>query len=108
MTCCVYGCTSKGWINTDLSYHHFPKSGKIVKVESKLGLIETKDRRLTWKEKLKMCRKASDYIRVCSLHFQETDYFIGDKILIKSFTKKRFPTMENQSKICLEDKVLMT
>lgn len=74
--CCVPQCSS--WVKTrpELSFHTFPKAGKQkVFVETKFGNRELVDRKQAWIQKLKIGKKVSDYMRVCSLHFDESDYF---------------------------------
>lgn len=55
----------------------FVSKGRIVEsiVETKLGNKELVDRRKIWIKALKIGKKVSDHMRVCSLHFSDQDYF---------------------------------
>lgn len=73
--CCVPQCSS--WVkrNPELSFHTFPKAGKErVVVETKLGNKELVDRRQMWIRLWKIRKNPSIHMRVCSLHFDESDF----------------------------------
>lgn len=73
--CCVPQCSS--WVkrNPSLSFHTFPRAGKSkVVVETKFGSKELVDQRQMWIRVLKLGKKPSDHMRVCSLHFDESDF----------------------------------
>ena len=71
--CSVFGCSSKACKNPELSFHHFPRIGKIkVNHVNKLGEIDLIDRRLLWERVLRMPRKLQ---KVC-----ESVDFILNKI----------------------------
>ena len=73
--CCVFGCNSKACRNPELSFHHFPKAGKVqINHVNKLGQSEMIDRRKFWERILKMGKKVTQSMRVCSLHFVNDDY----------------------------------
>lgn len=74
--CSVYGCSSKALRCPQLAFHGFPPAGiRKVKIENELGLEEIVDIRKAWEIVLKMGKSSSKYMRICSLHFQESDYF---------------------------------
>ncbi|XP_066587815.1 uncharacterized protein [Prorops nasuta] len=76
--CSVFNCNSKAKTNPELSFHHFPEAGKIkVKYMNKFGQYELIDRRLLWIRVLKMGKKVTKTMRVCSLHFVAEDYTIS-------------------------------
>lgn len=72
--CCVPGCESTYKKNPDINYHLFPKAGEKISVKNAFGTNELCDRRKLWESKLKMGKKASNYMVVCSLHFKQEDY----------------------------------
>ena len=73
--CSVFGCNSKPSRNPELSFHSFPKAGKIkVSYINKLELTEMIDRRILWERILRMGKEMSPNMRVCSLHFVKEDY----------------------------------
>ena len=75
--CCVFGCYSKACRNPELSFHHFPKAGKLqIKHVNELGQSEMIDRRKLWERILKMGKKVTQSMRVCSLHFVKYDYSV--------------------------------
>lgn len=77
--CVVRGCNSKSNKNLDLIFHSFPKSGdSVVQVENIFGSFEKLDRLKAWKRVLKL-KNVSPRMRVCSLHFDESDYIISSK-----------------------------
>ena len=74
--CCVYGCSSTYNSEGVKSFHSFPAKGSgNVKVKNKLGIKESIDRHLAWKLRLKMGKEVSKYMKVCSLHFSDNNYF---------------------------------
>ncbi|KAJ8956029.1 hypothetical protein NQ318_006305 [Aromia moschata] len=70
--CCVPRCSS--WINRDpqLTFHNniFPEQGK-----HQVSLVNKFDRRKTWILKLSIGKPVIIFMKVCSLHFAEEDYF---------------------------------
>ena len=73
--CSVFDCNSRAGKNPELSFHRFPEAGKIkVKCVNKLGLNEIIDRRILWERVLRMGKKVTSNMRVCSLHFVKEDY----------------------------------
>ncbi|XP_076680816.1 uncharacterized protein LOC143375506 [Andrena cerasifolii] len=82
--CCVFGCNSKACRNPELSFHHFPKAGKVqINHVNKLGQSEMIDRRKLWEKILKMGKEVTQSMRVCSLHFVKDDYSV--------FTRPDYP-----------------
>ncbi|CAI6345317.1 unnamed protein product [Macrosiphum euphorbiae] len=59
--CCVYGCTSLARRNPEIKFATFPKITDAV-------------RRKKWINVLKMGKKVTDSMSVCSLHFKRDDY----------------------------------
>ncbi|XP_051160095.1 uncharacterized protein LOC127280845 [Leptopilina boulardi] len=73
--CSVFGCSSKKCRETSLSFHKFPRAGELkVDFENKFGIKEQIDRRVLWEKQLKMGKKVTNYMTVCSLHFTKDDY----------------------------------
>lgn len=76
MFCSVYGCNSMASRCPQLAFHAFPSAGiRKVTIENKLGLEENVDIQKAWENALKMGKPSTKYMKVCSLHFQESDYF---------------------------------
>lgn len=74
--CSVPQCTSWAKRNPELSFHLFPEAGKQrVWMETKLGNKVMIDRQKAWVLKLKIGKPVSKYMKVCSLHFTDNDYF---------------------------------
>lgn len=72
--CCVPQCRS--WIkrNPELSFHVFPTIGKSkVFVNTEIGGKELVDRRKVWIQKLKMGKRVSNSLRVCSVHIERSN-----------------------------------
>lgn len=79
--CCVPNCFSWAKKNPEISFHTFPVEGKSrVIVETKLGNKELVDRRQVWVKNLRIGKKVSPHMRVCSLHFTSGDYFHNGKL----------------------------
>lgn len=72
----------------ELSFHTFPKNGKSkVIAHTRLGTKELVDRRSVLIRTLKIGKKVSDYLRVCSLHFERSDFlqkgkFVEDYLIL--------------------------
>lgn len=59
------------------SYHFtyfLKKNAGTVKIINKFGEEETVDRLLAWTKKLKMGKNVSQNMRICSLHFSDSNY----------------------------------
>ena len=74
VNCCVYNCESVAKKNPELSFHRFPKAGVKVQIKDCFGNECLQDRRQSWVVSLKMGKKISDYMTVCSKHFKEDDF----------------------------------
>ncbi|KAK4875999.1 hypothetical protein RN001_012421 [Aquatica leii] len=74
--CCVPDCKSHAKKSPDISFHRFPRqeTGKVF-IKTKLGQTRI-DRRRAWEMLLKMGKRVSSRMVVCSLHFTENDYFV--------------------------------
>lgn len=73
--CSVFGCSSKKCRDPSLSFHKFPKAGELkVDFENKFGVKKAIDRRLLWEKVLRMGKKVTDTMVICSLHFTKEDY----------------------------------
>ena len=59
--CCVPQCSS--WLKKDrlVSFHKFPEDAALKQL---------------WQSNLKMGKKPSMYMKVCSKHFKHEDYFL--------------------------------
>nr|CAI5833451.1 unnamed protein product [Callosobruchus analis] len=91
--CCVPQCSS--WIkrNPELSFHSFAKAGmEKVLVETKLGTNELGDQRQKWIRLLKLGKKPSDHMRVCSLHFNATDFLQKERVKRRTLKRKAVPS----------------
>lgn len=81
--CCVPGCKSWKKRSPEITFHKIPKEGQIkVRVENNLGLQELVDRRKVWIHNLKIGKDVSPYMKVCSVHFMQTD-FINSKYIYR-------------------------
>ncbi|XP_031327381.1 uncharacterized protein LOC116181933 [Photinus pyralis] len=73
--CCVPGCNSLKRRTPDISFHKFPNVNDTVRIQTKLGVWEIVNRRYIWKTKLRIGKNISEFMKVCSLHFTENDFF---------------------------------
>lgn len=81
--CCVPKCNSwaKRDLEKELSFHFFPpESGQKVYMETTFGK-ELIERRKAWIHKLRIGKPITKYMKVCSLHFDQDDYFHKGKHL---------------------------
>uniref|UniRef100_A0A6P7GTR0 Uncharacterized protein LOC114342158 n=1 Tax=Diabrotica virgifera virgifera TaxID=50390 RepID=A0A6P7GTR0_DIAVI len=88
--CCVLQCDS--WIKRDsnLSFHSFPKKDKQDRILFNGSLV---NKRNVWKYLLKMGKEPSPYMKVCSLHFKNGDYFKGENLSkLKRLKRCAIPT----------------
>lgn len=92
--CSVFGCQSKAYKNPELRFHSFPApNANFVKIIKKSGLEEKVDRRKEWERVLKIGKKVTPCMCVCSLHFKKDDYFfttMGKYININYFLSKSY------------------
>lgn len=73
--CCVYKCSSRKNNDRTLHFHAFPKKDAFnIYVTNAFGILEKIDRRKAWINALSMRKPITSSMRVCSLHFQESDY----------------------------------
>lgn len=73
--CCVFGCNSLARRDTSVSFHKFPPAKKYqVPIVNKRGILEKIDLKLAWELKLKMGKKVTERMVVCSKHFLPEDY----------------------------------
>nr|CAI5842462.1 unnamed protein product [Callosobruchus analis] len=63
-----------------------------VLVETKLGTNELGDRRQMWIRLLKLGKKPSDHMRVCSLHFNATDFLQKERVKRRTLKRKAVPS----------------
>lgn len=81
--CCVYKCSSRKNSNRSLHFHAFPKKGaSTVQITNAFGILEKMDQRKAWEKALLMGKPVSQFMRVCSLHFQESDYLAKGKEIV--------------------------
>lgn len=74
--CSVYGCNSKACRDLEVRFHKFLDHKKnYVKIKNLVGIEEKVDRRIEWEKVLRMGKKITSNMRVCSLHFTKDDYF---------------------------------
>jgi hypothetical protein len=74
VNCAVYGCTSVRKKNPELSFHSFPKEGEKVNIKNGFGVEEVCNRRQLWEAKLKIGKKVSKSMKICSVHFKKEDF----------------------------------
>lgn len=74
VNCCVYGCASTRKKNPELYYHSFPNEKQQVTIVNDFAETKVINRRQLWEAKLKMGKKMSKAMRVCSLHFKNEDF----------------------------------
>lgn len=73
--CSVFNCSSKACVNLDIRFHQFPPPNKnVVKVINKYGIEEIVERRKQWERVLRIGKKVTANMCVCSLHFSQSDY----------------------------------
>ncbi|XP_051164805.1 uncharacterized protein LOC127283766 [Leptopilina boulardi] len=73
--CCVYKCNSTPVKTPNLSFHYFPKKGQMkINYVNKFGTVELIDKRILWERVLRMGKKVTRSMRVCSLHFVKKDF----------------------------------
>lgn len=75
LRCSVPQCTSKPKINPESSFYRFPrKDRQYVKILTSSG-IKRLCRQEAWSRKLRITKPIFSYMRVCSQHFVESDFF---------------------------------
>lgn len=73
--CSVYGCHSYYGSPGVKAFHKFPPQDlPIVTIINKYGVEEKVGRLTAWKKKLKMGKKESKHMRICSKHFSDSSY----------------------------------
>jgi hypothetical protein len=83
VNCAVYGCTSVRKKNPELSFHSFPKKGEKVNIKNGFGVEEVCNRRQLWEAKLKIGKKVSKSMKICSVHFKKEDFEHASKLNIQ-------------------------
>lgn len=61
--CSVFGCNSRSRRNPELRFHNFPNECEHT-------------RRAQWEHNLRIGKKLTKYMMVCSLHFNREDYIL--------------------------------
>ncbi|XP_044749802.1 THAP domain-containing protein 11-like [Coccinella septempunctata] len=80
--CCVYNCSSRKGKSRAIHFHKFPKEdASTVHITNSLGMLEKVDRRKEWIKRLLMGKPVTNNMRVCSLHFQDSDYIATGSVL---------------------------
>jgi hypothetical protein len=72
--CCVAGCNSMYKNNPELTFHHFPSDSQKIEHVDEFGIVSTVYRKKMWEIKLKMEKRVTRNMRVCSRHFVEQDF----------------------------------
>ncbi|KAJ8938596.1 hypothetical protein NQ318_020858 [Aromia moschata] len=86
--CCVPRCSSCIKRDPQLTFQIFSKQGKHqVSLINKFGQKERIDRRKAWILKLRIGKPVSKFMKVCSLHFAEKDYFYRQKLALFKYAK---------------------
>lgn len=76
--CSVFGCFSKKQNNRSIHFHYIPKANSgVVKIRNDLGEEVVIDRRKAWERVLLLGKPITGHMRVCSKHFQASDYCSG-------------------------------
>jgi len=76
----VYGCNSKACKNDTVRFYNFPKKHQsVVKIVNKFNEEELIDRHAAWIKVLKIGKKVTPSMRVCSLHFTPQDFIPSRK-----------------------------
>jgi len=70
--CSVFGCNSRSRRNPDLKFHTFPSENE-------------KNRLTKWINALRIGKKVSKHMVVCSFHFKRDDYFYLVNFYFKKF-----------------------
>lgn len=75
--CSVYGCNSKACKNDTVRFYNFPKKHQsVVKIVNKFNEEELIDRHAAWIKVLKIGKKVTPSMRVCSLRaFYATGFY---------------------------------
>lgn len=74
--CYVSGCKSLASDDPDLSFHKFPRVGRRqINFETQSGDEKVIDLHKAWKLRLRIKHRVSEHIHVCSLHFNDNDFF---------------------------------
>lgn len=80
--CCVYGCQSHAFKHETVRFHSFPKKkDSLVKIVNNFNQEELVDRHDVWVKVLRMGKKISTSMRVCSRHFTQDDYIPSCKYI---------------------------
>ncbi|XP_035233288.1 THAP domain-containing protein 2-like isoform X3 [Stegodyphus dumicola] len=94
--CCVPGCNSRAQKEPHLSFHRFPASRCLRQDDDAIR------RRAKWICALRK-KNVTDFMKVCSKHFQKTDYILPDSATKRPHLKRtavpslNLPTDNEQS-----------
>lgn len=78
--CSVPQCKSWAKRNLSVHFHKFPQENKRkVYMKNASGQKELIDRRQAWIQVLKIGKPVTNFMKVCSLHFVDEDYFYKGK-----------------------------
>lgn len=76
--CSVFGCFSKKQYNRSVHFHYIPKANSgVVKITNDMGKEVVIDRQKAWERVLLFGKPITRHMRVCSKHFQASDYCSG-------------------------------
>ncbi|XP_067143123.1 uncharacterized protein [Centruroides vittatus] len=75
--CCVPNCNSKAIRDPDVSFHVFPHEKQMILRKSEFGESQKCNRRKEWIRLLRIGKKVTKYMVVCSKHFTPEDYILS-------------------------------
>ncbi|XP_067120132.1 uncharacterized protein [Centruroides vittatus] len=75
--CCVLNCNSKAIRDPDVSFHVFPHEKQMILRKSEFGESQKCNRRKEWIRLLRIGKKVTKYMVVCSKHFTPEDYILS-------------------------------
>ncbi|XP_023211698.1 uncharacterized protein LOC111614559 [Centruroides sculpturatus] len=75
--CCVPNCNSKAIRDPDISFHVFPHEKQMIFRKSEFGESQKCNRRKEWIRLLRIGKKVTKYMVVCSKHFTLEDYILS-------------------------------
>lgn len=75
--CSVFGCNSTSNKDATINLHSFPKEGtRKISITNTFGNEEPIDLRKEWILTLRMGKEVTQWMKVCSKHFNNNDYIL--------------------------------
>ena len=76
VNCSVSNCNSSAQKHPDIRFYQFPKeNASPVMVKNLFGVLEESNKLQCWIKALRIEKKVTPSMRVCSLHFKPEDFF---------------------------------